>query len=177
MRTGSPALSITWGSSTCDNARVARTGPIQVRREFSVDRDQRILAAVLRPVVAHETTLGPNYDVAHAIAALSKDEHGADRSGELIVHRQTLETEVANQFFTRLRCIVGLWVGFDYTGGNERFLHVTPAASLGMRVGAFLCDGGRATQPRIKARIDSRVRMNDRPSPVTTNYGSGAGPS
>jgi hypothetical protein len=108
-------------------------------------------------------------------AAVTEDQHRTKRSGELIAHRQTLEAVTAHQLFTSLRRVVGFRVRVDHAGGDERFLHGTPAAGFGTGVGAFLGDGGRATQPRIEARIDARIRVNDRHAPVMANDASGTG--
>lgn len=98
--------------------------------------------------------------------AVTKDEHRTDRRGKLIPHRQSLETIASHQFFTGLRGIVRFRIGFDYAGGNQRLLHVTPAARFGARVGAFLGNGRCARQPGIEAGIDPRIWMNDRHIPI-----------
>ena len=120
-----------------------------LRREFSVDRDQRIFATVLRPVIARKTGLRPNHDMTRP--AVAKNQHRTYRRREFVAHRHALETIVSHQFFARLRCVMGFRIGIDNAGREERFLHVTPAARLGTRVGAFLRDGRRAPQPRIEA--------------------------
>lgn len=148
---------------------------IRLGREFAVDRDQRVFAAILRPIITGKTGLGPNDDMARG--AVAENQHRTDRRRELIAHRQTLETITADQFFSRLRRVMGLRVGVDHPGSDERLFHIAPATTFRTRVGPFLGDRGGATQTGIEPGIDSRIRTNDRHLPVTANNSSRTGRS
>ena len=110
--------------------------------ELSVDRNQRIFAAVFRPVIAYESRLGPNHNM--AFRAVTKDQHRTDRRFKLIMHRQALESIVPFQFFSRLPSVIGFRIRIDRARVKERFFYITPAARFGTRVGTFLRDRGRA---------------------------------
>src|ERR1700732_2760460 len=76
------------------------TATAELGRELSVDRDEGIFAAILRPVIAHETSPGANDNV--PLRAVAKNQHGADRCGKLVPDREPLETVATHELVAGL---------------------------------------------------------------------------
>ena len=77
------------------------------------------------------------------------NQHRTDRRLIGIAHRKASVTIRANQFIAGLPGVFRLRIRIDGAGGEERFLHVAPAARLGMRVGPLVGNRRRAQQLRI----------------------------
>jgi len=125
------------GVPTIENGR---DGGTKLGRELPVDRDERILATVLRPVITDET--GPGADNHVAFRAMAEHQNGTDRRLKLIMDGEPLESVIVFQLFPSLRRVICLRVGIDHAGVQERRFHILPATRLGTGIGAFLRDRG-----------------------------------
>jgi hypothetical protein len=157
----------------CAEARYLLLNPARLRREFAVNRDQGVFAAVPRPIVAYEPTLGPNDDMTRS--PVTKDEHRADGRRKLIVHGKTFEPVTLHEFVTRLRGVIGPGVGIDYARFNQRVLYILPASRFGAGIRTFLGNRGSAPQPGIETGVDRRIGMNYREIPIVTDNSRGSG--
>jgi hypothetical protein len=132
--------------------------------EFSVNGDQRIKTAGLAVIIAHESVLGPDFNVAVIPVPINEDR--TDRCCIWITDRQSLESVTAHELVAGFGCVGGFWIGTNHAGGDQRVFHVMPAVRLRVRMGALLRECCRPRQFWVEARIDFRKRMNDRFFPV-----------
>jgi hypothetical protein len=128
--------------------------------QFGVNAEQRTARWDFRAEIADETVPGADLDMTDATSG-PIHEHRADRRGERICYRQSLESIVTDEF----RCCVsgkfGFRPGIDNTGSKQCVFYVMPASRARMRMGAFLCDRCCLRESAVDVPIDLAVRVNN----------------
>src|SRR5437660_4176934 len=101
-----------------NQARCSRKCLAKLRTELRVDRDQWIKTAVFAVIIADESVLRPNLNV--AAAAIPVNKHGSNRRCVRIVNRQSFETITAHQLIAGFRRVGGFRIRIDHARRKQR---------------------------------------------------------